>query len=233
MAGQTVQYERTRAGMTVLQAAEATGTTSRLLAAMGPSPGYAASAYATSAVATPQGRGTVAPSAFTAFPLAPRPVALAASQGLPILTVLPAPGEPVPVPPGRVVDPALRVALANRGVALSNADPSIRADREAEPSDATKRGFGIATALLEDRLSLGTRDYEVQRVRLSLDPETLSGFDHGVAAFHQRRQPAPKPTDISFFSPEQTSFVSQATHNQAQRAAWVIYYATQAGRAGS
>jgi hypothetical protein len=223
--GQAIQHARTRTAMTLVSVAspESSQGTSRLITAIAPSRS-AAAAYG-SAMVTPQ--DAVTPSAF-----APRPVVLDPSRGLPVLTVLPAPGEPVPVPPNRVIDPALRVALANRGIALSSRDAVIRADREAQPSDATKRGFGIATALLEDQTDLGTRDQEIQRVRLSLDPETLSGFDHGVAAFHQRRQSSPESE--TFFAPERTSFVAQASQagqKHAQRAAWVTYYVTQAAQA--
>lgn len=153
---------------------------------------------------------------------------LKASQGIP--TLLPAPGEPVSIPPGRTIDPALRVALANRGIALSNGDPAIRADRDAEPTDATKRGFSIATALLTD----GTAATETARVRASLDPETLSGFDHGVTAFTRRKQVASMALPAPLFDSGQTSFVSRASETLAsesqknqQRAAWVSYYNSQ------
>jgi len=153
-------------------------------------------------------------------------------KAAPVVSV-PAPGQPVPLAPSTVIGPEIRVALGNRGIALANADAAIRAERVAQPTPATQRGFDIATAMLEDR----TPPAEIERVRATLGAENLAGFNAAAKAFtdrHTVRVPAP------FFSPGQSLFVrqaavaSQVAAAQAaslieDRAKWVAYYRQQKG----
>jgi len=152
----------------------------------------------------------------------------------PVVSV-PAPGQPVTLTPSTVIGPEIRVALGNRGIALANADSAIRAERVAQPTPATQRGFDIATAMLEDR----TPPAEIARVRATLGAENLAGFNAAARAFTERhsvRASSPAP----FFSPSQSLFVQQAAvasqvaAAQAaslieDRAKWVAYYRQQKG----
>jgi hypothetical protein len=171
-----------------------------------------------------------------------KPGAPSVQSSQPVVQALPPVGEPVPVSSSRTIDPALRVALANRGIALANKDPEIRAERAAQPTTAIQRGFDIATALLENR----TAPSDVARVRVTLDAETMAGFDTGSAWFAHRHAeravaaPAPASAAPTFFAPGQTLFVNQAVQASQMsavqvarlledRAKWVSYYQQRRG----
>jgi hypothetical protein len=157
--------------------------------------------------------------------LFPKPAAVAPPAPA---VVVPAPGQPVPLSPSTVIGPEIRVALGNRGIALANADPAIRAERVAQPTPATQRGFDIATALLEDKASPA----DIAKVKATLGAENVAGFNAAVSAFTERHAVR---ISTPFFAPGQTAFVQQAAvasqmaAAQAQslledRGKWVAYY---------
>ncbi len=85
---------------------------------------------------------------------------------------------------GKNIDAHTRVSFAATGSALAAGDPLLLAARNVLKTDAERRGFDIASGMLQgSRVSNGAAN---MAMRSTLNPESRTGWDMGVA-FHDGR----------------------------------------------